>query len=325
MEPSLSGNAARAKMLSEIGLGLLDMRLATWGDLCIVLGDASGDTFKPALSVATGLVGLAHGVARGDIDVAWLNPAGLLTQAYRGTGLFSTPLDLRILACYPSWDRFVCAVHPRTGVTSLSELRKRRYPLRASVRENPKHATRVLIDQALAAAGFSLADIEGWGGTLAHAKRPADDQRLSALRSGEIDAVFDEGVKGWLDVALDAGLRPISLGEPVLQQLESIGWRRAILPADRFPLIGHGIEAVDFSGWALYTRASLPNEDAYRFCAALAARAGNMPWEEGAYEDLGQLGRDTETTPLDVPLHPGAARWYSEHGASAAPEGRAPG
>jgi len=126
-------------------------------------------------------------------------------------------------------------------------------------------------------------------------------------------------------VALDAGLRPISLGEPVLQQLESIGWRRAILPADRFPLIGHGIEAVDFSGWALYTRASLPNEDAYRFCAALAARAGNMPWEEGAYEDLGQLGRDTETTPLDVPLHPGAARWYSEHGASAAPEGRAPG
>jgi TRAP-type uncharacterized transport system substrate-binding protein len=313
MEPALSGNAARAKMLSEIGLGLLDMRLEAAGDLCVVLGDGGGESFRPWLTIATGLVRLAHAVDRGDVDVAWLNPAGLLAQAYRGTGLFSEPLDVRVLACYPSWDRFVCAVHPRTGVTSLRDLKELRYPLRVSVRENPNHATRALIDQALAAAGFSLRDIEAWGGTLVYGRRPADERRLDALRSGEIDAVFDEGVKGWLDVALDAGLRPIAFGEPVLEQLSSIGWRRAFLPAGRFPRIGSDCEVIDFSGWALYTRASLADEDAYRFCAALAARAGNMPWEVGAFEDLGQLGRHTDSTPLDVPLHPGAARWYGEH------------
>ena len=37
-------------------------------------------------------------------------------------------------------------------------------------------------------------------------------------------------------------------------------------------------------------------------------------WEEGAYTGVSQLGADTEATPLDVPVHPGAARWYKEHG-----------
>ncbi len=29
---------------------------------------------------------------------------------------------------------------------------------------------------------------------------------------------------------------------------------------------------------------------------------------------IGPLGLETESTPRDVPLHPGAARWFREHG-----------
>jgi TRAP-type uncharacterized transport system substrate-binding protein len=29
---------------------------------------------------------------------------------------------------------------------------------------------------------------------------------------------------------------------------------------------------------------------------------------------MGPLGEETEATPRDVPLHPGAAAWYREHG-----------
>ena len=47
---------------------------------------------------------------------------------------------------------------------------------------------------------------------------------------------------------------------------------------------------------------------------AVAARAAEIPWEDGAYTGVAQLGQDTEATPLDVPVHPGAARWYREHG-----------
>ena len=45
-----------------------------------------------------------------------INPSGLLTQAYRGTGLFPQPLPVRIIAVYPSLDHFVYVIHPRTGL-----------------------------------------------------------------------------------------------------------------------------------------------------------------------------------------------------------------
>lgn len=48
---------------------------------------------------------------------------------------------------------------------------------------------------------------------------------------------------------------------------------------------------------------------------ALAARADGVPWEE-SFESAPRLGLDAEATPLDVPLHPGAAQWYREQGIS---------
>jgi hypothetical protein len=55
----------------------------------------------------------------------------------------------------------------------------------------------------------------------------------------------------------------------------------------------------------------LPDEVAYDVCAALHAREEWIPWED-TYTGIDQLGRDTDATPIDVPLHPGAERWYRE-------------
>jgi hypothetical protein len=70
---------------------------------------------------------------------------------------------------------------------------------------------------------------------------------------------------------------------------------------------------LDFSGWPLYSSADLPDKVAYDTCAALAAREAEMPFDPDDYKGLAQLGRDTEETPIDVPVHPGAERWYREH------------
>ncbi len=313
-QTELSGNLARSKFVAEVGMGLAEMRIPGAGDFCVTLGDGTGHGFKPAIRLATGLIGLAHAVAGGDLEAAFVNPSGLLTQAYRGSGLFQKPLDVRMLACYPSWDRFACAVHPRTGLTSLQDLREHRYPLKLSVREDPTHATRVLIDQMLSAAGFRLSDIEAWGGKIVYHRRPREQSRIDMLASELLDAVFDEGIKGWFEDGLPYGYRPIDLGASVIRDLEGIGWRSASLPVKRYPQIGRDYMAIDFSGWALYTRASLPEETAYQICAAIGAHEADMPWESGTYRHLSQLGSETDSTPMDVPLHPGAAHWYAESG-----------
>jgi TRAP-type uncharacterized transport system substrate-binding protein len=318
MEPLPRGaQFIRAKMLWEIALHIAgDPNEPYYGnrDICIAVGSGSGERYKPWLRLSVGSPILAHAVVRGELDLAFVNPSGCLTQMYRGTGLFREPLPVRLVACYPSWDRYVHCIHPRTGLTSLAQIKQRQYPLRLSIREDPTHSTRVLLDQTLACYGFTLDDLVRWGGSLQLNGGPGDPRRMRALHAGEIDAIFDEGLVLWFDEALAAGMRPIPLEDDVFAQLQALGWRRVTIPAGRFPHLTEDHDCIDYSGWPLYTRADLPDEVAYRVCEAIAARADEIPWEPGAYTGLDQLGRDTEATPIDVPLHPGAERWYRERG-----------
>lgn len=317
MEPLPRGaNFQRCKMLWEIGLQIAgDPNTPYYGnrDMCIVVGSGSGDNFRPWLRMATGSPHLAYAVCRGELEMAMVNPSGFLTQAYRGTGLFKEPLPVRVIANYPSWDRFVYTLHPRTGLTSLAEIKEKRYPLRLSIREDPAHSTRVLVDQTLAALGFTLADLESWGGSLQLNGGPGDKRRLDGLHAGTIDAIFDEGLVLWFEEALAAGMEPIPLDDFALKKLAALGWRRVVLPAGKFPHLKSDHVCLDYGGWPLYTRASLPDEDAYKVCDALQERNAEILWES-SYTGTGQLGQDTEATPRDVPLHPGAAQWYREHG-----------
>jgi TRAP-type uncharacterized transport system substrate-binding protein len=318
MEPLPKGaNFVRAKTLWEIGLHIAGNPATPYGgnrDMVITVGSGSGPSFRPWLRLASGSAILAEEVARGGgVDCAFVNPSALLTQAYRGVGLFKRPLPVRIIASYPSWDRFVFAIHPRTGIGSIADIKTKRYPLRVSVREDPTHSTLVLIEQAFALHGFTLKDIESWGGRLMTCGGPSDIRRLQPLARREIDAVFDEGIKVWLNEALAAGLVPIELDETEFAAMGKLGWRRVVLPKARFAQLAKDVDTLDFSGWPIYANASLPEQTAYDICAALAAREAEIPWEKGSDGSALSMVSETETTPMDVPLHPGAERWYREH------------
>src|SRR5271165_3530746 len=318
MEPLPRGaNFVRAKTLWEIGLHIAGNPATPYGgnrDMVITIGSGSGARFRPSLRLATGSAILAEDVAGGGVDAAFVNPSALLTQAYRGVGLFRTPLPVRIVGVYPSWDRFVFMIHPRTGIRSLADIKAKRYPLRVSVREDPTHSTHVLIDQAFALHGFALKDIESWGGRLVLCGGPGDVRRLEPLGRGEIDAVFDAGIILWLDEALAAGLSPIELEPAEFDALGRLGWRKVSLPKSRFPRLARDVDTLDFSGWPIYANASLPEQVAYDICEALSAREAEIPWEKGTGGTALHMGRESDSTPMDVPLHPGAERWYRAHG-----------
>ena len=318
MEPLPRGaNFVRSKMLWEIGLHVAGNPATHYGgnrDMCIVVGSGSGASFKPWLRLSTGSAILAEEVAKGSLEMAFVNPSALLTQAYRGVGLFKQKLPVRVVASYPSWDRYVMAVHPRTGIASLADIKKTRYPLRISIREDITHSTRVLIDQSFALNGFTLKDFEGWGGKIQVCGSPMDGpRRLQPLGRDELDAVFDEGIKVWLNEALAAGLQPIDPTPEEFDKLGALGWRKMPLTKARFPGLKRDHQAIDFGGWPIYCSAALDEKMVYDVCGAIAARDFEMPWEEGAYKGIAQIGRDTEETPIDVPLHPGAERWFKEH------------
>jgi len=313
----IGANFKRAKTLWEVCLDIAgDINTPYYGprDICIAVGSGSDEHYKPWFRMSTGSPILAHAVARGELEYVFVNPSAMLTQAYRGTGLFKEPLPLRAVFSYPSWDRFVVAMHPRTGLGSLAEVKERKFPLKLSIREDDTHSTRVCTDQLFAAYGFTLDDVKSWGGTFQTNGGPGDKRRLSAIREGSVDCVIDQGITMWLQLALEHGFEPTTLENDIFDHMTAIGWRRVKLPKSYAPQLSADHECIDYSGWPVYTRESMPDEDVYKVCAALAARADEVPWEE-SFESVAKLGSDNDATPLDVPLHPGAAQWYREQGA----------
>ena len=311
----------RAKFLWEIGLHIAgDPAIPYTGnrDLCVAVGSGSGSSYRPWLRMSVGSPVLAHAVARGELEAAMVNPSALLTQAVRGNGLFDRPLPLVIVANYPSWDRFAIAVHPRTGIRSLADVAAKRLPLRLSTREDPTHSTRDLIQQLFALYGFSLEQLQRWGGSLQTNGGPGDPRRLAALRDGAVDAVMDEGLALWFAHALAAGYRPLALEPETFARLGELGWRRVVMPAGTYRGLEADTACIDYSGWPLYSRADLPDEVAYRIVGAIQAREREIVWEDfnarAPYAGIGALGIETEATPRDVPLHPGSVRWFREHG-----------
>ena len=310
-------NYKRAKILAELGLYIAGNPETPYGgnrDMCVVVGSGAGEGFKPWLQLASGSAVMAHAVAKGDVTAAFVNPSAMLTQAYRGVGLFHAPLDLRIIANYPSMDRFVIGIKKSLGFGSLHDIKKARARLKISLREDPTHSTLPLIQQMLAHHGMSLDEMKAWGCTLHPVGPPGDKRRIAGIVDGSLDLILDEGISTWMDLALAHGFAPLDLDAPALAHLKALGWRTGPLNYGRFAHLPAGHECIDFSGWPFYCSAALADATAYEIAAAFGARHDEMPWEAGTHLGIAQLGRETDATPMDVPLHPGAERWYREQG-----------
>ena len=106
----------------------------------------------------------------------------------RGTGPFAAPIALRAVTIIPSPDQLAFAVTERTGLKSFQEIRERRYPLRVSMRGQHDHALHPIVNEVLAAAGFSLDDIVSWGGQVRYDEGlPMKSNRFGAMQNGEVD------------------------------------------------------------------------------------------------------------------------------------------
>jgi hypothetical protein len=268
------------------------------------------------LSASSTLDGIVRVVA-GEIDLAFLNPSSALTVAYRGKGsTYTEPQPVRALAVLPSRDQCLFAVHGSTGLASIEDIGRAKYPLKLGLRGREVHWLHNMLDDIFAAAGFSLADIVAWGGEVrksGHIPRPGMP-RFEALAKGELTALFDEGVHRWADALTAAGLTALKLEEGTLARLEEMGYRRDRLTRERYPTLPEDVPTLDFSGWPLFVREDAEDDMVRRVCAGLEARRHMIPWEGAGPLPLDRMCRDTPEGPLDVPLHPAAEAFWKEQG-----------
>jgi TRAP-type uncharacterized transport system substrate-binding protein len=256
-------------------------------------------------------------VGKKKYDFGFGNPVGLSRMAYLGRGFYKTKIPLRAIGVFPTWDRLVFAVRKDTGIESIEDIKKQRLPLRISTRRRGKlQTTLYMIEEVLKAHGIRLSDIERWGGRVMEAASPSSPDRVDAIRSGTANAVFDEGVKSWGSLALESGMRFLSLDDAVLRKMEEIGFPRATLAPTHYPQMDRDIQTVDFSGWTFFCHADLPPEIPYNMAKAVDVSYKQIPVDhfDKRPMTMQEFCRGGEAGQLNIPLHSGARKYFRERG-----------
>ncbi|MET0585633.1 MAG: TAXI family TRAP transporter solute-binding subunit [Candidatus Binatia bacterium] len=256
-------------------------------------------------------------VDRGKFHFGFANPSGVARMAYLGRGSYKKKMALRAIGVFPSWDRLVFAVRADTGIHSIEEIKATRFPLRVSTRMTGSLlSTLFIIDEVLKGYGFSLSDIESWGGKIMRVSNPSSLERGHHLRSSEADAVFDEGLKSWGDLALESGMRFLPIRADVLKRLERLGFTSAPVTNKEFSGLKEPITTVDFSGWPLLCRSDLAPEFAYKMAEAIDSCHEQIPVDH--FDRRPMTMRDfcqgSDGGPLTIPLHRGAKKYYERNG-----------
>jgi TRAP-type uncharacterized transport system substrate-binding protein len=307
-------HTTRSRLMLEVASQLVSRNDFPYLQARVSLREQGADEW-PVTLFASDSPATIHEVAASKVQFAMINPSMILKLAALGSAPFKESVPLRVIAVLPALDQMVFAVKKETALKSFSDIRARKFPLRVSLRGQPDHSLHVIINHVLAAAGFSLDDILSWGGEVRYdGGMPYGANRIGAVERGEIDAIFDEGVSAWGNIALELGMNFLSLDEMTLQRLEGVGLRRGLIEQKYFPKLAADVPTLDFSGWPIYTRETTADNLVVEFCRALEASKDRIPWAKDAPLPLAQMVRDTPEGHLEVPLHSAAEGFWRERG-----------
>lgn len=316
--PAVNPNVTRSRLVLEVASEMVGGSAADpvpdYFQAKVILRHNKGG--KPVTLFAVSSAEGIFAVANREADLAMINPACVLSVATRGKGIFKEPLPLKAVTVIPSWDQFVFAVRPETGIASFEEIAVKKPKLRIMMRGALDHTLHHMFDDVAAAGGFSRDDIAKWGGeVLKKGSVPwPHTPTFKALINGEVDALFDEAAHSWVPQALDAGMRILSLREATVQKLEAMGYRRAVLPKSAYPKLPADVLTIDFSGWTVFVRADADDKMVEQICAGIEARKTRVPWEEPGDLPVERMAKEAIDTPQVVPLHPAAERYWKSRG-----------
>jgi TRAP-type uncharacterized transport system substrate-binding protein len=306
---SIAGTSKRVDIASVVALTFfnhVELPRRSQLDVCMGWRDSELGGTGPAI-----LVG------KKQYDFGFGNPVGLSAMAYMGRGFYKKKIPLRAIGVFPTWDRLIFAVRKDSGIESLEDVKKQKYPLRISTRRRVKLQTTVYaIEEVLKTYGMSFRQIEQWGGKVMEAPNPSGPERRNHIQSGKADAVFDEGIKSWGRSALDAGMRFLPVNDAAVRHMAKIGFPNAVLTRAHYPQLERDIDTIDFSGWTFFCHAGLPSKIAYNMAQAVDLCHRQIPVDH--FDKRPMTMREFccggEAGQLNIPLHPGAKRYFREKG-----------
>ena len=230
-----------------------------------------------------------------------------LRSAYRGTGVYAKEkprTNLRLIANIQDPSYVLVAAKTETGITDLSQVRQKRWPVRILLAGLGGDSTRIL-----ARYGLSREAIEASGGHIGNT--PEDRENFDvAIGGGGIMTTAPEW-RIWTEISQKFDLNFIQLPDDLLDELARAGdAERGTIPVGLYRGVVRPVPTIVRTGTAIYSRADMPDDFAYLVAKAMDEQQQLLQWRHLNFS----YNVHTVWNGFEVPLHPGAARYYKEKG-----------
>jgi hypothetical protein len=230
----------------------------------------------------------------------------ILIAAYHGTGAYARDgprPQLRLIANIASPVWLIVAVRNGSGITDLAQLKDHKGPLK------------IVADVDMAGVifpyyGVSMESLKASGATFASSLVPADRAGADVIiHYGNLANSPEFNI--WYEASQREDLTYLQLPDDLIAKLaHDLNLERRDLPMGVLRGQDQLIHTVARSGTAIYGRADMPASFAYLVAKALDEQQDLFQWTVGNYS----YNRLRVAHASDVPLHPGAARYYRERG-----------
>lgn len=227
-----------------------------------------------------------------------------LIAAYHGTRAYARDgprRQLRLLANISSPLYLIVAVTQSSGITDLAQLKDHKSPLKIVIGND-------FADVIFPYYGLSMDSLKAAGATFPAGVLPAG-------RSGADVIVYHGNLASspefniWYEESQRQDLVYLQLPEDLLAQLAELPtYERRVIPVGLLRGLDVSIPTVARTGTVVYGRTDMSDSFAYLVAKALDEQQELFQWTIGNYMYI----RQRVAKAGDVPLHPGAARYYRE-------------
>ena len=257
----------------------------------------------------------AHEIALGDppppsapVDFG-VTESQMLIWSYNGQVMYQSDgpqHQLRLIAKIEDPVYFLIAAKKSSGITDLASLRTAKRPIKILTDGGP------WLEPVFKYYGITKKDVESWGGAFkATAMSPEKDGDFDLLVSSLASTGNNFESNVWTQMSEKYDLAYFSLPDDLRGELaKEFNGELVDVPYEYLRGVDHPIHTVGRSGHAVYGRADMPDAFAYTLAKAIDESHERLQWLNRAYR------YDTRTVWKNgnVPLHPGAERYYREAG-----------
>jgi TRAP transporter TAXI family solute receptor len=226
--------------------------------------------------------------------------------AYQGTGGYSGEeprTNLRLIANIQQPNYLLLAVRTETGITDLSQVREKKWPVKILARGRDMDAA------VLDYYGLSPEAVEEAGGRVSGSRATWDDFDIVIYPGGAMTTAPEWAV--WANVSLNHDLTFLQLPDDLIEKIaEDNELMVGTIPVGLYPGVVRPIKTVVRTGHLIYGRDDMPDDFAYTLAKAIDERQELLQWSHLPFS----YNVHTVWKAEGIPLHPGAERYYKKRG-----------